>query len=114
MAEINECSYCLSAHSYLAENVAKLDETEIERARRFQSGDDHAAAVLRFARAVVHARGGSNAYVEAARGAGLTDEELADIVGLVALNVFTNYFNKTFDVDVDFPRVDPHEHALAA
>ena len=74
VAEINECSYCLSAHSYLAENVAKLDETEIERARRFQSADDHAAAVLRFARAVVGARGGSNADVEAARGAGLTDE----------------------------------------
>ena len=43
-----------------------------------------------------------------------SDEELADIVGLVAVNVFTNYFNKTFDVEVDFPRVDPHEHALAA
>jgi uncharacterized peroxidase-related enzyme len=114
VAEINECSYCLSAHTYLAENVAKLDETEIERARQFQSADDHAAAVLRFARAVVGARGGSNADVEAARGAGLMDEELADIVGLVAVNVFTNYFNKTFDVDVDFPRVDPHEHALAA
>jgi uncharacterized peroxidase-related enzyme len=114
VAERNGCSYCLSAHSYLAERVAKVDGAEIERARHFESEDGHAAAALRFARAVLDNRGGSGADVEAARRAGLTDPQLADIVGLVAVNVFTNYFNKTFDVDVDFPRVDPHEHALVA
>jgi uncharacterized peroxidase-related enzyme len=115
VAEWNGCSYCLSAHSYLAENVAKLDAAEIERARRFESSDDDASAALRFARRVLYTRGGiSEADVEAARAAGLSDAQLADIVGHVAVNVFTNYFNKAFDVEVDFPRVDPHEHALAA
>jgi AhpD family alkylhydroperoxidase len=29
VAEINRCDYCLSAHTYLAKNLAKLDDTEI-------------------------------------------------------------------------------------
>jgi AhpD family alkylhydroperoxidase len=33
VAEANGCSYCLSAHTYLATNVARLDDEEIRRAR---------------------------------------------------------------------------------
>src|SRR3954466_6837308 len=29
VAEINGCSYCLSAHTYIGKNVAKLDDAEI-------------------------------------------------------------------------------------
>jgi AhpD family alkylhydroperoxidase len=29
VAEINRCDYCLSAHSYLGKNLAKLDDAEI-------------------------------------------------------------------------------------
>ncbi|MEU9977672.1 carboxymuconolactone decarboxylase family protein [Streptomyces sp. NPDC051014] len=32
-AENNRCSYCLSAHRFLAKNGAKMDETEISMAR---------------------------------------------------------------------------------
>ena len=56
----------------------------------------------------------SDRHVAAAREAGLTDAELSDIVGHVALNVLTNYFNKAFDVEVDFPVVEPQQYAAAA
>ena len=36
------------------------------------------------------------------------------LVGHVALNVLTNYFNKAFDVEVDFPVVEPQQYAAAA
>jgi AhpD family alkylhydroperoxidase len=114
VAERNACSYCLSAHSYLAENVAKLDGDEIERARQFESEVPTAAAALRFAEAVLDGKGASSVDVEAAKEAGLTERQLAEIVGHVGVNVLTNYFNKTFDVVIDFPQVDPHEHAVAA
>jgi len=39
------------------------------------------------------------------RQAGLSDGEIAEVVAHVALNVFTNYFNKAAEVDIDFPRV---------
>jgi uncharacterized peroxidase-related enzyme len=115
VAEANECSYCLSAHAYLAANVARLDADEIERARRFDSSDAKSAAILAFASAVVDTKGAvSDSDVRAARAAGLSDAELGDIVGHVAINVLTNYFNKAFEVDVDFPVVEPKREAWAA
>ena len=115
VAEANGCSYCLSAHTYLGENVAGLGGDEIERARQFASSNPKSAAILAFAQAAVSTRGGvSHSDVAAARETGLTDAELSDIVGHVALNVLTNYFNKAFDVEVDFPVVEPHHNAAAA
>jgi len=108
VAEANECSYCLSAHTYLGAQVAKLDAGELHKARRFESDEPRSAALLAFAEAVVRTKGGvSDADVEAARAAGLGDAELADVVGHVAVNVLTNYFNRAFEVDVDFPVVAP-------
>ena len=108
VAEANECSYCLSAHAYLGANVAKLDADEIARARRFTSSDPKSAALLAFAEAVLRAKGGvDDADVAAAREAGLGDAELGDVVGHVAVNVLTNYFNRAFEVEVDFPVVEP-------
>jgi uncharacterized peroxidase-related enzyme len=115
VAQANDCSYCLSAHTYLGTNVARLDGAEIDRARSFASADPKSAAVLAFAEAVLRTTGGvSDADVDAARQAGLTDAELGDIVGHVAVNVLTNLFNRTFAVDVDFPVVEPRQHAVAS
>jgi uncharacterized peroxidase-related enzyme len=114
VAQANDCSYCLSAHTYLGTNVARLDGAEIERARSFESTDPKSAAILDFAEAVLRTTGGvSTEDVETAREAGLTDAELGDIVGHVAVNVLTNLFNRTFAVDVDFPVVEPRQHATA-
>ncbi len=51
--------------------------------------------------------------IDAAQSAGLSDAELAEIVGHVAVNVLTNYFNRAFAIDVDFPVVEPHVEAAA-
>jgi AhpD family alkylhydroperoxidase len=115
VAEANRCSYCLSAHSYLGSNVAKLGEDELESARHFESADPKSKAILAFAEAVLLSRGGlSDADIDAAHRAGLTDAELGDTVGHVAVNVLTNFFNKAFAVDVDFPVVEPHQHTPVA
>jgi uncharacterized peroxidase-related enzyme len=108
VAEANECTYCLSAHAYLGANVAKLDADEIARARRFTSSDTKSAALLAFAEAVLRTKGGVHeADIATARDAGLSDAELGDVVGHVAVNVLTNYFNRAFEVEVDFPVVEP-------
>jgi uncharacterized peroxidase-related enzyme len=114
VGEANECSYCLSAHAYLARNVAGLDDDEIARARRFESAQTRSAAILSFARSILARRGGVSASdLAAAREAGLGDAELSEIVGHVALNVLTNYFNRAFGVEVDFPVVEPERAAAA-
>src|SRR3978361_1576271 len=39
VAEINGCDYCLSAHTYLGKNLAKLDDAEITANRSGASND---------------------------------------------------------------------------
>ncbi|QIZ02264.2 carboxymuconolactone decarboxylase family protein [Streptomyces sp. S1D4-11] len=112
-AEYNRCTYCLSAHTFLGKNVAKLDADEIERARHAQSIDPHAAALLALSDAIARGRGTiDEATLKAARAAGVTDAEIAEVVGNLALNIMTNYFNIVADTDNDNPVVvRPHNHA---
>ncbi|MGW5202846.1 carboxymuconolactone decarboxylase family protein [Streptomyces spiralis] len=111
-AEYNRCTYCLSAHTFLARNVAKLDGDEIERARHAESSDPHSAALLTLSDAIARGRGTiDEATLKAARVAGVTDAEIAEVVGNLALNILTNYFNIVAGTDNDFPPVRPHQHA---
>ncbi|GIH77220.1 carboxymuconolactone decarboxylase family protein [Planobispora longispora] len=114
VAEMNGCTYCLSAHTMVSRNVTKLPEEEIEAARRGESGDPTSAAILRLAVAVTRDRGhvGEEDFA-AARQAGLSDEEIVEVVANVARNVFTNYINETLAVDVEWPPVKPFTHATA-
>jgi uncharacterized peroxidase-related enzyme len=106
VAQINGCHYCLSAHTYLGKNVAKLDDAEIAAARDSHSADPKAAAALRFAQRVTELRGNvTNADLEAVKLAGYSEGEVLEIVANVALNVLTNYVNNVADTDVDFPKV---------
>ena len=105
VSELNGCHYCLSAHTALGKMVGLGDE-EIADSRRGVSPDRKTEAVLQFARKVVTERGWvSDDDVASVRATGTTDAELAEIVGAVALNIFSNYFNHVAGTDVDFPEV---------
>ncbi len=104
VAEANGCDYCLSAHTYLALNLAKITAEDAELARGGSSTDAKAAAAVRFAIQVVKSRGGvGDADIAAVREAGFGDAQIVEIVGLVAENVFTNLLNKVTQTDIDFP-----------
>jgi uncharacterized peroxidase-related enzyme len=104
LAQENGCDYCLSAHTYIATNIAKVDADEADRARSGRASDAKTEAILAFATAVVRSRGGvEDTDLKAARAAGLSDGEIAEVVAHVALNVFTNYLNKAADTDIDWP-----------
>ena len=106
VGELNGCQYCLSAHTALGKMVGLGDE-DIADSRRGVSPDRKTEAVLQFARKVVTERGWvSDDDVESLRAAGTTDAELAEIVGAVALNIFSNYFNHVAGTEVDFPEVE--------
>jgi uncharacterized peroxidase-related enzyme len=112
-AEHNSCTYCLSAHTALGKMVG-LNQTQIDGARLRESSDPRTLAALTFAQAVIDQKGGiGDNDFQAVRAAGFSDAEIAEIVAAVALNVFTNFFNRAFSVDVDFPRVEAHNHAAA-
>jgi uncharacterized peroxidase-related enzyme len=106
VAEINGCDYCLSAHSYLGKNLAKLSEAEISANRDGRSTDTKADAAVRFAVKLVSARGHvSENDLKAVRQAGYSDAQIIEIVLHVALNTLTNYVNEVAKTDIDFPVV---------
>jgi len=106
IAEINRCDYCLSAHTYLATHVAKLDAAEINANRNGISNDAKANAAVRFAASVAQQRGHvSSDEVQAIKAAGFSDADIVEIVLHVALNTLTNYVNSVAETDIDFPVV---------
>ncbi len=112
VAEINGCSYCLSAHTYLGKNLAKLDDSEIAANRSGVSNDPQADAAVRFAAKVASARGHvSEDDVRAVKRAGYDDAQVIEIVLHVALNTWTNYINEVAKTDIDFPVVPARKAA---
>ena len=106
VAEVNGCDYCLAAHTYLGQHVAKLDAAELAANRRGQSNDPHADVAVRFAAKVARERGHvSDADLGDLRAAGYTDAQIVEIVQHVALNTWTNYVNVVGGTEVDFPAV---------
>lgn len=105
VAEANSCGYCLSAHAAVGKMVG-LAPADIEASRSLDAAEPKARAALRFAAAILEGRGEvSDDEFTRVRQAGFGDAEIAEIVAHVALNVFTNYFNKAIEVTIDFPAV---------
>ncbi len=105
VAEINDCGYCRSAHTYIGGKVG-LSARAIADARKVVAADPRTAAILSLARNIVVQRGTlSDAEFNAARKANLTDAEIVETVANVALNILTNYLNHVARTVVDFPEV---------
>lgn len=106
VAEINGCDYCLSAHTYLGRQLAKLDDAEMTANRHGGSNDPKADAAVRFAAKVARERGRvTDDDVRAVKAAGYTDAQVVEIIEHVALNVWTNYLNIAAGTEIDFPVV---------
>ena len=112
-AEANSCGYCASAHTAIGKLVG-LDDHAILGAREARADDKKVDAILKFTKRVVDTRGQvCDDDVETVRQKGVGDAEIAEIVANIALNVFTNYFNKVAETDIDFPRVELFSKAAA-
>lgn len=106
VAEVNGCDYCLAAHSAIGKMVGLTADTNLQ-ARSGVPANPRQAALVAFARAVVRERGQvSSLDLQAAREAGLDDQDLLEVVANVAVNILTNYTNHLADTEVDFPKVE--------
>jgi uncharacterized peroxidase-related enzyme len=109
VANVNHCDYCLSAHNALG-SLQGLTKPELEAAQFGESSDKKDAAILRFAVKVVQQRGHLPVdEVETLRAAGVTDQEVVEVIATVAVNLFTNYFNHIAGTEIDFPVVHSAE-----
>ena len=87
------CDYCLVAHTRAARRLG-VPESEIQLARQGTSSDPAIAAIVGFAQQVlaVPAETG-DADFERLRALGYRDEQIAEVAGLVALQLLTGAFN---------------------
>ncbi len=99
VSQYNGAPSSVAAHITLAK-AADLPDEEIEAALRGTSSDPKNAAILALALSIAQHRGHvADAEIEAARAAGVTEGELAEIVANVALFVLVNYFNTVAGVE---------------
>lgn len=95
------CAYCLAAHTAAAKAIG-IDDDEIARAREGSSSDPAVAALVRFGVLVLTAPAEiTDAAVAELRRHGYRDREIAEVVGIVALNLFTGAFNLVAGIEPD-------------
>jgi uncharacterized peroxidase-related enzyme len=104
ISQVNECGYCLAAHSAFGKMVG-LTADQIRDSRLATAVDTKTNALVRFARKVADSHGRvSDSDLEQVREAGFDDGVIAEVVANVALSIFTNYFNNVAQTDIDFPK----------
>ena len=103
VGQANECDYCLAAHSAIGSSVG-LSKDQVRDARLGTSPDSRTEAALRFARRIVETRGFvSDGDLQDIRNADFGESQITEIIGHVALNILTNYFNHVAETEIDFP-----------
>lgn len=92
---LNECQFCVAAHSTIARNVAKLDEASIQALRNGNDlPDARLNALARFTRTVVRERGWVNgAALDAFLAAGFSKAQVLEVVLGVTTKTLSNYAN---------------------
>ncbi|MDX2299891.1 MAG: carboxymuconolactone decarboxylase family protein [Xanthomonadaceae bacterium] len=100
---INECGFCVAAHSFVARNAAKLDDANLQALR---SGgklpDARLDALAQFTRAVVNERGWVNsAVLDAFLAAGFSKAQVLEVITGVALKTLSNYANHVLETPVN-------------
>lgn len=116
VAGVNACDYCASAHTFIAKSLG-VSADEAGANLSGQAADPKTAAILAFAGEAVRNRAtftDNTAALNELRSAGVSDAEIVEIVAVIAVNVFTNYFNHLAGTEVDFPFVDATASRSAA
>jgi uncharacterized peroxidase-related enzyme len=106
VGEATGCDYCIAAHTAIGKKSGLTDD-EIRDARLAKANDPKAQAAISFSSAMIGKEGYvSDEDLAELRSAGYSEEEVAEVIGNVLLNLFTNYFNHVAEPEIDFPAVE--------
>ncbi len=103
VGQINSCGYCLSAHTTLGKLQGFTEEQTLE-IRQGTIADKKLSALTALASEITISRGRPDqSIVDKFFAAGYSKAALSELIGLVALNTFTNYTNNVAGTEIDFP-----------
>jgi len=104
VSQVNECLYCLAAHTMLGKMNGFTDEQVLEIRHGQASFDTKFDALARLTKGIVQSRGHvDQALVEAFFAAGWTKENLVDAIVVIGDKTVSNYLHSTTKIPVDFP-----------
>ncbi len=110
VSEVNNCIYCLSAHTAISKMNGFTEDQILELRAGRASFDNKLDALARLAKNITENRGATDAaIVDNFFAAGWTKENLIDTIVLVGDKTISNYINNTTEVPVDFPVAQPLE-----
>ena len=110
VSEVNQCVYCLSAHTAISKMNGFTDEQILELRAGYSSVNTKLDALARLAKNVTENRGRTDeAVLENFFNAGYTKANLIDTISLVGDKTISNYIHSTTQVPVDFPVAQPLE-----
>lgn len=110
VSEVNQCVYCLSAHTAIGKMNGFTDSEILELRGGFASFDTKLDALARLAKNITENHGATDeAVLDNFFNAGWTKENLIDTIVLVGDKTISNYLHKTTQVPVDFPVAQPLE-----
>ncbi|HEX3934216.1 MAG TPA: carboxymuconolactone decarboxylase family protein [Puia sp.] len=104
VSQVNDCRYCIIAHSQIARMNGFTDE-EIKEIRLGTAGFDKGLdAMIQLAKNIAENGGACNDdMLNAFYLAGLTKENLVDIVLVIGYTIIANYLQALIKAPVDFP-----------
>lgn len=104
VSQINECDYCLAAHTAIGAMVGFKPEQIIELRKGGASFDAKLDALAKLTKSATINRGrAAQDAIEAFFAAGYTEENLVDSVVTIGDKIITNYLHALTKVPVDFP-----------
>lgn len=115
VSQVNECEYCLAAHTALGKMNGFTDEQILTIRTGTAPFDAKLDALAKLTRSITINRGKPDqALVEAFFAAGYTTENLVDVIVTIGDKIITNYLHGATKVPVDFPAAQPLDAAVAA
>ena len=103
-SQVNQCEYCLAAHTALGGMVGFTSEQIIEIRHGHVSFDSKLDALARLTKGVVESRGHIDpALVDGFFAAGWSQENMVDAIVIMGDKTVSNYLHGVTQVPVDFP-----------
>ncbi|WP_179339384.1 carboxymuconolactone decarboxylase family protein [Winogradskyella ludwigii] len=110
VSQVNDCLYCLSAHTAIGKMNGFTDAQILELRAGFSTVNDKLDALAKLAKNITENRGKTDETVlENFFNAGYTKGNLIDTISLVGDKTISNYVHSTTQVPVDFPVAQPLE-----
>ncbi|WP_425076574.1 carboxymuconolactone decarboxylase family protein [Psychroserpens sp. S379A] len=104
VSQVNDCIYCLSAHTAIGKMNGFTDAQILELRAGFSSVNSKLDALAKLAKNITENRGKTDDTVlENFFNQGYTKGNLIDVISLVGDKTISNYIHSTTKVPVDFP-----------